>query len=215
VKDKQTAGLLAIFLGTLGVHKFYLGQNKYGILFLLLIILFPLGMIISVIQGIIWLTQSDEKFNENHGITRQNSTQTVVESSSAFINSNLNKAKKYTQKKISQSYLTSCTWILASELENIQYIFRENGELLISKNGLVEKKNYELIVDNNSLLITDNTKTELHNIILVQNDFLFLNKVSENKILRFANQTKFKDLLKSEFIKLANELEYELNKNVG
>jgi TM2 domain-containing membrane protein YozV len=215
VKDKQTAGLLAIFLGTLGVHKFYLGQNKYGILFLLLIILFPLGIIISVIQGIIWLTQSDEKFNENHGITRQNSTQTVVESSSAFINSNLNKAKKYTQKKISQSYLTSCTWILASELENIQYIFRENGELLISKNGLVEKKNYELIVDNNSLLITDNTKTELHNIILVQNDFLFLNKVSENKILRFANQTKFKDLLKSEFIKLANELEYELNKNVG
>ena len=215
MKDKQTAGLLAIFLGTLGVHKFYLGQNKYGILFLLLIILFPLGMIISVIQGIIWLTQSDEKFNENHGITRQNSTQTVVESSSAFINSNLNKAKKYTQKKISQSYLTSCTWILASELENIQYIFRENGELLISKNGLVEKKNYELIVDNNSLLITDNTKTELHNIILVQNDFLFLNKVSENKILRFANQTKFKDLLKSEFIKLANELEYELNKNVG
>jgi TM2 domain-containing membrane protein YozV len=215
VKDKQTAALLAIFLGTLGVHKFYLGQNKYGILFLVLIILFPLGAIISIIQGIIWLTQSDEKFYANHEITKQNTTQTVVESSSAFINSNLNKAKKYTQLKISKSYLTGCTWILASESENIQYIFRENNELLISKNGLVEKKNYELIIDNNSLLLSDNSKTELYNIVLVQNDFLFLNKVSENKILRFANQTKFKDSIKSEFIKLANELEYELNKNVG
>lgn len=210
MKDKKTAALLAIFLGTLGIHKFYLGENTFGVIFLLLLIIFPLGTIISVIQGIILLTQSDEKFNEDNGIAKQNTTQTVVESSSAFINSNLNKAKKYTQKKISKSYLTSCTWILASELENIQYIFRENGQLLISKNGLIEKKNYELIVDNNSLLISDDSKTELHNIILVQNDFLFLNKISEDKILRFANQTKFKDLVMEEFVKLAEELEYEL-----
>lgn len=215
MKDRKTAGLLAIFLGTIGVHKFYLGQNIYGILFLLMIILFPLGLIISVIQGIIWLTQSDEKFNEKHGITRQNSTQTVVESSSAFINSNFEKAKKYTQKKISKSYLTGCTWILASDTSNIQYTFRDNNELLISNGGIVEKKTYEIIVDNNSILISDDSKTELMNIVLVQNDFLFLNKVSDNKILRFANQTKFKDKVKSEFIKLANELEYQLNNNGG
>src|SRR5690554_4643879 len=212
MKDRQTAGLLAIFLGTLGVHKFYLGQNLYGILFLLLIILFPLGTIISVIQGIIWLSQTDEKFNSKHGFSDSNTTQTIVESSSSFINSNLVKAKKYTQKSISKSYLTGCTWALASETDNIQYIFRNNNNLLISKNGLVDKRTYELIIDNNSILISDNEKTELYNIVLVQNDFLFLNKVSENKILRFANQTKFKDSLKAEFIKLVNEIEKEYYK---
>lgn len=212
MKDRQTAGLLAIFLGTLGVHKFYLGQNLYGILFLLLIILFPLGTIISVIQGIIWLSQSDEKFNSKHGFSDTNTTQTIVESSSSFINSNLVKAKKYTQKSISKSYLTGCTWALASETHNIQYIFRDNNNLLISKNGLVDKRTYELIIDSNSILISDNEKTELYNIVLVQNDFLFLNKVSENRILRFANQTKFKDLLKAEFIKMVNEIEKENNR---
>lgn len=212
MKNRQTAGLLAIFLGTLGVHKFYLGQNLYGILFLLLIILFPLGTIISVIQGIIWLSQSDEEFNAKHGFSDSNTTQTIVESSSSFISSNLVKAKKYTQKNISKSYLTGCAWALASETDNIQYIFRDNNSLLISKNGLVDKRTYELIIDNNSILISDNEKTELYNIVLVQNDFLFLNKVSENRILRFANQTKFKDLLKAEFIKMVNEIEKEYNK---
>jgi TM2 domain-containing membrane protein YozV len=34
MKSKTTAGLLAIFLGGLGFHKFYLGQTGRGILYL-------------------------------------------------------------------------------------------------------------------------------------------------------------------------------------
>lgn len=34
-KNKTTAGLLALFLGGLGVHKFYLGQTLAGVLYLL------------------------------------------------------------------------------------------------------------------------------------------------------------------------------------
>ncbi|CAN0600852.1 unnamed protein product, partial [Ectocarpus sp. 12 AP-2014] len=207
MKDRQTAGLLAIFLGTLGIHKFYLGQNLNGVIFLLLIFLFPAGTVISIIQGIIWLLQSDKKFNAIHGVTNNNSTQTIVETSSSIINSNLVKAKKYTQRKISKSYLTETTWTLVTEIDNIQYIFRDNNNLLISKNGLVEKLSYDLIVDNNSILISDSEVTYLYNIVLIQDEFLFLNKVSEQTILRFANQTKFKDLMKTEFLKKVNEIE--------
>ena len=35
-KSKIAAGLLAIFLGTLGVHKFYLGYTKEGLIMLLI-----------------------------------------------------------------------------------------------------------------------------------------------------------------------------------
>jgi len=35
MKDKLVAALLAFFLGGLGIHKFYLGQNGWGVAYLL------------------------------------------------------------------------------------------------------------------------------------------------------------------------------------
>ena len=35
-KDRVAAGLLAIFVGGLGIHKFYLGYNKEGIITLVI-----------------------------------------------------------------------------------------------------------------------------------------------------------------------------------
>ena len=35
MRNKVTAALLALFLGSIGVHKFYLGQNFAGIMYLL------------------------------------------------------------------------------------------------------------------------------------------------------------------------------------
>ncbi len=60
-KSKTVAGLLGIFLGGLGIHKFYLGQIGWGIVH----ILFCLTLIpafVGFIQGIIYLTMSDEAF---------------------------------------------------------------------------------------------------------------------------------------------------------
>jgi len=45
----------------------------------------------------------------------------------------------------------------------------------------------------------------------VKNDFLFLNKLSSNTILSFANQTKFKDELKSAIREKTNQLLKQLN----
>lgn len=68
-KSKVAAGLLAIFLGGLGIHKFYLGYTTQGII-LLLVTLFGAFLligpvvtgVISLIEGIIYLTKSDEEF---------------------------------------------------------------------------------------------------------------------------------------------------------
>ncbi len=69
-KSKIAAGLLAIFLGGLGIHKFYLGYTKAGIIMLLvsivgsIIFLIPTIVIgiIALIEGIIYLTKSDDDF---------------------------------------------------------------------------------------------------------------------------------------------------------
>jgi TM2 domain-containing membrane protein YozV len=61
---KISAGLLAIFLGALGVHKFYLGYTTAGII-MLVVSLFSCGTIMGVIgliEGIIYLTRTDEQF---------------------------------------------------------------------------------------------------------------------------------------------------------
>ncbi len=59
--DRMTAALLAIFLGALGGHKFYLGRIGQGILYLLFCWTF-IPAIIAFIEGIIFLTMSDADF---------------------------------------------------------------------------------------------------------------------------------------------------------
>ena len=88
---KLVAGLLGIFLGSLGVHKFYLGLTTPGLVMLLIniggwfitgvlsiitfgigaIFLFPLMSLVSaalgiigLIEGIVYLTRSDAEFEQ-------------------------------------------------------------------------------------------------------------------------------------------------------
>lgn len=69
MKSKVTAGVLGILLGSLGVHKFYLGYTKEAIITLVItllgsfIVIGPTVMgIIGLIEGIMYLTKSDEDF---------------------------------------------------------------------------------------------------------------------------------------------------------
>lgn len=66
-KNHIVAGLLAIFLGPLGIHKFYLGYSTQGLIMLLVSILtFGLGAvvmaIIALIEGVIYLVKTDQEF---------------------------------------------------------------------------------------------------------------------------------------------------------
>lgn len=64
---KIVAGILAIIVGGLGIHKFILGYQKEGMIMLLVSVLscFMLGWvmhIIAIVEGIMYLTKSDEEF---------------------------------------------------------------------------------------------------------------------------------------------------------
>ena len=61
VKSKIVAGILALLLGGLGIHKFYLGQAGAGVLYLLFCWT-GIPAIIALIDGIIILTSNDENF---------------------------------------------------------------------------------------------------------------------------------------------------------
>ncbi|HLP76850.1 MAG TPA: TM2 domain-containing protein [Candidatus Paceibacterota bacterium] len=60
---KIAAGICGILLGALGVHKFILGYTKEGIIQLIIgVVTCGFGGIIGLIEGIIYLTKSDEEF---------------------------------------------------------------------------------------------------------------------------------------------------------
>jgi TM2 domain-containing membrane protein YozV len=64
---KIAAGVCAILLGSLGIHKFILGMNTAGLIMLLSTIL-TCGLaaavfhVVGLIEGILYLTKSDEEF---------------------------------------------------------------------------------------------------------------------------------------------------------
>lgn len=64
---KLVAGILAILLGSLGIHKFYLGYTKEGVIQLVLG-LFGIGGLIGLIEGIIYLTKTDEDFYQTYQV---------------------------------------------------------------------------------------------------------------------------------------------------
>jgi TM2 domain-containing membrane protein YozV len=68
---KIAAGILAILLGSFGIHKFILGYTTEGIIMLLVTVLTcgVVGVVMSVIgivEGIIYLTKSDEEFVQTY-----------------------------------------------------------------------------------------------------------------------------------------------------
>ncbi len=64
---KLPAGICAILLGAFGIHKFLLGYSTEGIIMLLITVL-TCGIgamatsVIGIVEGIIYLTKSDEEF---------------------------------------------------------------------------------------------------------------------------------------------------------
>ena len=79
-KDHVSAGLLAIFLGAFGVHKFYLGCNSAGFIMLAVSIIggiFTFGLaaavieVIAIIEGFIYLTKSQTDFDRMYVLNQR------------------------------------------------------------------------------------------------------------------------------------------------
>ena len=75
-KSNVAAGVLAILLGGLGIHKFYLGYTGPGIILLaasflsLLLLIVVIGIfgliaiwVITLVEGILYLTKANEEFH--------------------------------------------------------------------------------------------------------------------------------------------------------
>ncbi|KAB8029808.1 TM2 domain-containing protein [Fluviispira multicolorata] len=64
-KSKVIAAIFALFLGGLGIHKFYLGKKGQGVLYILFCWTF-IPAFIALIEGVLYLIMSDEKFNAKY-----------------------------------------------------------------------------------------------------------------------------------------------------
>jgi TM2 domain-containing membrane protein YozV len=69
---KIVAGVLALLLGSLGVHKFILGYTTEGIIQILLSIV-SCGIlgIIPFIEGIIYLVKTDKEFYQTYQVNKR------------------------------------------------------------------------------------------------------------------------------------------------
>jgi TM2 domain-containing membrane protein YozV len=64
-RNKTVAGLLALFLGSIGIHKFYLGKGFQGLLYLIFCwTIIP--AVVGFIEGLNYLLMSDETFNKRY-----------------------------------------------------------------------------------------------------------------------------------------------------
>ena len=64
-KNPVVAGLLAIFVGGLGIHKFYLGRLGWGLIYLLFCWT-GIPAVVGFIEGIIYLCQSQANFAKKY-----------------------------------------------------------------------------------------------------------------------------------------------------
>jgi TM2 domain-containing membrane protein YozV len=79
-QKKILCGILGIVCGALGIHKFVLGYNTAGIIMVCVTLIagfFTCGMssaamgIIGLIEGIIYLTKSDQEFHHMYVVNKK------------------------------------------------------------------------------------------------------------------------------------------------
>jgi TM2 domain-containing membrane protein YozV len=76
-KSKVVYGVLAILLGALGIHKFYVGDTKNGIIHLAIFLcliwvgLGAISSILGIISGIMALLMEDKEFNQKYVVDKK------------------------------------------------------------------------------------------------------------------------------------------------
>lgn len=69
---KVIAGVMGILFGGLGIHKFILGYTQEGILQIVITILTcGIGSVVGFIEGIVYLTKTDQEFYETYQLNKR------------------------------------------------------------------------------------------------------------------------------------------------
>lgn len=119
-----------------------------------------------------------------------------------FIADIIPRLQQYSQKLDNLTLLTNQHWVVVDEIVNSKtvYIFRSNNELLISKNGEVEKAKWEYL-GNNALLLDLKEKSYLFRHGFFDENILALKIDGKEEYAFLVNETKFdKELNSSERI---------------
>lgn len=69
--NRVLIGVLAILIGWTGIHKFMLGDTKTGIIMIALNLVCCASSFIGLIEGIIYLTKSDEEFYRTYVVEKK------------------------------------------------------------------------------------------------------------------------------------------------
>lgn len=64
-KNRVVAGVLAILLGDLGIHKFYLGKSTVGLLYLAFCWT-GIPAVVGLIEGVLYLCTDDKTFKSRY-----------------------------------------------------------------------------------------------------------------------------------------------------
>lgn len=69
---KVLAGIMGILFGSFGIHKFVLGYTKEGVIQLIAtVVTCGVAGIIGFIEGIIYLTKSDDEFYQTYQVNKK------------------------------------------------------------------------------------------------------------------------------------------------
>lgn len=108
------------------------------------------------------------------------------------------KIQRFSQKLDNITLLTNQHWVFIDDIERTKnvYIFRQNGVLLISQNGKVEKANWEYL-GNRSLLIDRKDESYLFKHGFFDENILALKIDSKDEYALFVNESKYDKELNS------------------
>jgi len=77
-KDKTTAGILGILLGSLGVHQFYLGSTMTGVIEIALTcVTCGIGSLLGLVEGILILVMDQNEFDQRYNFRTPESVELV------------------------------------------------------------------------------------------------------------------------------------------
>lgn len=107
--------------------------------------------------------------------------------------------QKYSQKLDNLTLLTNQHWVVVDEIANSKtvYIFRSNNELLISKNGEVEKAKWDYL-GNNALLLDLKDKSYLFRHGFFDENVLALKVDGRDEYALMVNESKWEKELNSQ-----------------
>ena len=129
-----------------------------------------------------------------------------------YVRNKIIKFQRSTKKSFAKTNIRDTAWLMLDESKDkIVFVFdSEESKLYHSKNGDVKEGKWKFLIDSDTLIISQNSKSTLFNVYFIEDEFMLLNKDSTTFYFVFANLTKYKEddkyLAQSQYVKLLSKI---------